>query len=337
MTRSKATTIKASYRIVTPMFCSGADQSSAELRVPSFKGALRFWWRAGEWGRFIDAANGDNDRALQALSQEEAALFGSCDRGQSRVLLSLKWTPPLDSELVRDWPRNKPPFGSTYLGFGITESGRPGTRNYKPHRWGLPCERDFELTCRIRPTTDSIDVASVVRAMRLLGLVGGLGNRSRRAYGSVALLSLNGEDCSVGSHADYCHRIRDCLPTVATTSALPPFTAFSSHSSIASVNSGPDPIQAHEMLGEKFREFRGQPGPHRGARKRPLGLPLKGVDEERRRASPLLLHVHPIGEEFFGSVLFLPGDFHPEIREGDAISFFEIARSWVAELKGEKL
>lgn len=40
--------IKNEFEIeaITPMFLAGADPHSAELRVPSVKGALRFWWRA---------------------------------------------------------------------------------------------------------------------------------------------------------------------------------------------------------------------------------------------------------------------------------------------------
>jgi len=41
--------IRATYRITTPMFCGGAERQ-AEFRLPSFKGVLRLWWRALEWG-----------------------------------------------------------------------------------------------------------------------------------------------------------------------------------------------------------------------------------------------------------------------------------------------
>ena len=44
-------TIEATFKVVTPMFMSGADQSQAELRTASIKGALRFWWRALAWER----------------------------------------------------------------------------------------------------------------------------------------------------------------------------------------------------------------------------------------------------------------------------------------------
>ena len=33
-------------QVVTPLFLSGADQAKAELRPPTIRGALRFWFRA---------------------------------------------------------------------------------------------------------------------------------------------------------------------------------------------------------------------------------------------------------------------------------------------------
>ena len=47
-----STEVIATYRVVTPIFCAGADQQLAELRIPSFKGVLRFWWRALAWSLF---------------------------------------------------------------------------------------------------------------------------------------------------------------------------------------------------------------------------------------------------------------------------------------------
>jgi len=31
---------------ITPLFMAGADGITPELRPPSFKGMMRFWWRA---------------------------------------------------------------------------------------------------------------------------------------------------------------------------------------------------------------------------------------------------------------------------------------------------
>jgi len=48
--------------VVTPMFLAGADQTVAELRPPTFKGLMRWWYRA---------AKGD------LITSEEGFLFGS--------------------------------------------------------------------------------------------------------------------------------------------------------------------------------------------------------------------------------------------------------------------
>lgn len=42
--------ITATYRIVTPMFVGDANQQATEISPQSVKGALRFWWRALNWG-----------------------------------------------------------------------------------------------------------------------------------------------------------------------------------------------------------------------------------------------------------------------------------------------
>lgn len=89
--------MSATYRIVTPMFIGGADQTPTDgVRPPSVKGALRFWWRALQWGPCLREA-GNEDAALRALHQKEGALFGiAADdgergrRGQGRFMLKVR-------------------------------------------------------------------------------------------------------------------------------------------------------------------------------------------------------------------------------------------------------
>ena len=42
---------EARFRVLTPLFCAGSSPDLPELRLPSFKGVLRFWWRALAWPR----------------------------------------------------------------------------------------------------------------------------------------------------------------------------------------------------------------------------------------------------------------------------------------------
>jgi CRISPR-associated protein Cmr1 len=74
-------TISFTCQTITPMFLSGADGSTPELRPPSIKGALRFWWRA---------MNGHLN--LEELKKQEALIFGGTDEGsgRSRVIIRSK-------------------------------------------------------------------------------------------------------------------------------------------------------------------------------------------------------------------------------------------------------
>jgi CRISPR-associated protein Cmr1 len=54
------TVVTARFQIVTPMFLGGAGQKAEGIRPPSVKGALRFWWRALNWGRFRQAPGADD-------------------------------------------------------------------------------------------------------------------------------------------------------------------------------------------------------------------------------------------------------------------------------------
>ena len=71
-------TIKFECEVITPMFLGGADGKGAELRAPSIKGALRFWWRA---------MNGH--LPLKELHEREAEIFGGSGdkQGRSKVIV----------------------------------------------------------------------------------------------------------------------------------------------------------------------------------------------------------------------------------------------------------
>src|SRR5271165_1850963 len=74
--------ITATLEVTTPLFLGGVDPtSSVELRAPSIKGALRFWWRALAWSRH----GGDLDSVrLERIRSEEARLFGAAgEEGQA--------------------------------------------------------------------------------------------------------------------------------------------------------------------------------------------------------------------------------------------------------------
>ena len=64
--------------ILTPMFLYGTDGKTPELRPPSIKGMMRFWWRA---------INGDLE--VGELKKREGEVFGGTDKKQGQSTFSI--------------------------------------------------------------------------------------------------------------------------------------------------------------------------------------------------------------------------------------------------------
>ena len=142
-----ATSIEATYRLVTPAFVGGADsKKSAELRPPTIKGQLRFWWRALAWARL----QGD----MEQLRAEEDELFGSTRTGQSSFLLSVvseqrpvKLSPP---RVLTDDDQVVGP-GARYLGYGVMEAFGSSNKGTEAGQLTRPCiNSSFEFKVKIR-------------------------------------------------------------------------------------------------------------------------------------------------------------------------------------------
>jgi len=157
-------TLQVQFRIVTPLFMGGASPDErAELREPSIKGLLRYWYRA------IDPT---------AYRDNEARIFGGSGRneGQSSFLLRVKG-PRHD---VRSW-QTKIPAGIKYFSFPFKM--KPNDKKY------IPEDQNVTLTLMFKRPPATQDRYRILASLWLLGHVGGLGSRSRRGFGTVALQS----------------------------------------------------------------------------------------------------------------------------------------------------
>jgi CRISPR-associated protein Cmr1 len=282
--------LTATYRVVTPMFLGGADPTKeAELRLPSFKGALRFWWRAMMWGEIGDVAK---------LRQMEALLFGSTSEGQSRVLMRL--SSPLTSTMRVDgeW---KPSSWEQYTGYGIRDKGercfiRGG------HEWTV------ELNLR---RCDAAQFDQVLHALKLVGLVGGLGSRSRKAWGSLTLVALDGAAWQRPSDQAAWRSAVDSL-IVSSRSGEAPFTAFTNASRWEAGPVLASATVAQSWLGRRYQET--VKGTEPKADRAQFGLPRQfagsTAPRKERRGSPLMLHIHDCGNgKALPTALWLPSRF----------------------------
>jgi len=150
--------------------------------------------------------------------------------------------------------------------------------------------------------------------LKLLGLVGGLGSRSRKGWGSITLVKFEGIDwqCPTDSPS-WRSTFESLIPSNRPKDA--PFTAFTQDSrwEIGSIQTSHS--HAQKWLGRKYQELvkTTMPKPDRAQ----FGLPRKfgggTTPQMDRRASPLFLHIHDCGNgNALPVALWLPSNFLPE-------------------------
>jgi CRISPR-associated protein Cmr1 len=243
-----ADVVRARFAIVTPMFLGGARQEAESIRPPSVKGALRFWWRALNWGR-VRGKHPRDVAALQALHGEEARLFGMAGKtvdnrqvgGQGEFLLSVKHEnlTPCQPEIPRF-------SGLAYMaGMGLD------------NRWALPRETKFDIFLRFRPGCSQEDRNDIVEALRLFALVGGLGSRSRRGYGSVVRMVEQGDGWRLPTGAELQAEIEWLEGVIRTIpSQIAPFSALTGNATLKLRSSHATAEAALEAEGKKLNRYR---------------------------------------------------------------------------------
>jgi len=215
--------IEARYVITTPMYLGGhaSNVASERMREASFKGALRFWWRALMWNEAWQEAQGDESRALSLLRQWEGQLFGvAAEKGKDSRASMFRLRCFVSSNEKNAGKRDKlTGVGWRYLkGQGLDRPAAfsPGTT--------------LKVALLLSPRLQDAQVAELLKALVALGLFGGIGARSRRAVGSVAIedLQLDGQQAAtVPGNIDQLEETVDWLGIKRVRCPLPPIAAFS--------------------------------------------------------------------------------------------------------------
>ena len=142
--------------IITPMFLTGADGRTPELRPPSIKGAMRFWWRAMN-GRL----------SLEDLKKQEAEIFGASDEKIGRSKISIRiLSDSLQTSTYKPIPYK--PFKSN----GIIPN----------HNISIILSTYYN---------NMIDKYSDILKVSII--LGGFGKRARRGFGSVRILNVDSQ------------------------------------------------------------------------------------------------------------------------------------------------
>ncbi len=284
--------------------------------------------------------------AIERMKKCEDSLFGSPDAGQSPMVMKLDAQKPSKIPESRtsltDSKGNIVGLGTRYLGYGVLDAAGKLNR---------PClTPPLEFVLRIS-AKDELCLDRITPALHLLGLSGGLGARARKGFGSLNLISLQGDGIEDWHEPktiqDYRCKLTSLLNDAMNCNSEPEFSAFSSHSRIDLLrfesNSATEVLDQYGCAMVRYRSWgrngqvlknepsrcqfpddhdwmkgkKVEPGFH--PRRAMFGLPHNygqniGVKarSRNRRASPLFFHIHNISGKYVGISLLLRSQFLPK-------------------------
>ncbi len=311
---------------ITPMFLAGASRKDPELRPPSIKGALRFWWRAMNGHLLI------ND-----LRQKEAKIFGgrSENEGRSKIILRTrakdiqKSSRLLKEEYRLDWrfdPRLKTLIGRHsgigYLFYSISLSGNK--------RFFYREKTRFEL---IISSIDKKALTHAIASLWSLSFLGGIGARSRRGAGNFCVVDIKDKDGivrdtglefylreeNVDNIADWLIKNYKIASNIVNHNKKTDFVCGYSNLSLSRIilsnRSFGSWIEALNDIGKVYQDFRTR-------NKKDIfgtsvfGLPRKHLETTdknySRRSSPIIIKTLKSNNQYHWLVLRMAGEFLPQ-------------------------
>lgn len=270
----------ATFAIVTPVFLGGARMDEVAIRASSLRGALRFWWRFLAWADTRIVA-GEKVERLARLRHLETLLFGHAGsrRTSRQAALSIRMEPRrtpfklLKKDQILPGARGDRVVGpgARYLGYGLM-GAFGATAGILTRPCILP-EQGFIVRFRLTMpgdlgakeslyTVSDFELAKDLfdRALRLFGLVGGVGSRARRGWGSIALHALEGDGATFtrpDTVETYIKEVNAVLKASSAADPLPPFTALGRDSRIeVLVADAGEAIAALDELGQGMQRYR---------------------------------------------------------------------------------
>ncbi|MBR4612628.1 MAG: type III-B CRISPR module RAMP protein Cmr1 [Kiritimatiellae bacterium] len=171
---------KVNLKILTPCFCAGAEQSRAELRAPSVRGQLRWWFRV-----------------LGGTPEQEKSLFGGVHKlpsetdddehtAASKVIVRVRVLEQLYGQ-PQDLPRQNCP--GYYLFHFANASNKPkGAANgprYQKEAWFAP-DTSFEVSVAFRITLTQVEKELFDKTWQAFLMLGSLGLRQTRGLGAFS-------------------------------------------------------------------------------------------------------------------------------------------------------
>ncbi len=328
-------------RTLTPLFLSGADQSSAELRTPPLRGVLRYWQRA-----LVGGMVGTDTHGLAIVQQAERDLFGATDQSSTFTIKLAHSSPPTQAFNERMNFRQgtqRQTTGTGYLLWSMAQRGRPERENFKPaHQYFLP-GTSFQVTLAVRNGNEK-QLRQAIALLWLLTHLGGLGSRSRRCAGSlvaypIAPLPLCSDlsfDLPTQPHelkdqlehgiaaAQMLHDVERRAPQTAN------FDILARDACRIWILQDAQPWLSCEValqtIGKRLQEYRHS---LHIAQRKIFGLPLPPLSQQRR-PSPLLLRIAALRNNSYVGIALLFKTTGSDVKYED----YTIIEQWIPSFSG---
>ena len=237
--------ISATFKVNTHMFIGGPKSTNEEMgkkeipeiRPPSIKGALRFWWRAIVYAEIVSKMG--EKSALAELHKRESHLFGGVSEGNDGALASKILIKVRNVHIRRRDSRQnvimdyKVDDEQLAVNNGLKYLLGQGLYSVKTssitRRFVIP-ETHFDLDLGIKRNVSEADKLSVLKALECFGLLGALGSRARKGLGSVQLVKCDHESINVTqTKNDYLQKVVALFSNSAVCKSKPLFSAFTAH------------------------------------------------------------------------------------------------------------
>lgn len=321
-------TIEFECETITPMFLAGADGKTPEIRPPSIKGAMRFWWRA------MNA-----HLSINELRKREAEIFGGSggNEGRSKVIIRIKTDKKLKintdlksgSNLKFWYSKDKHGLFGKDAGIGYLLYSTM-QRDSKPY-----FQDSQSFVVEIKSNSFATLNHAIVSFWSLVYL-GGIGTRARRGAGNITVTKIKDRDNILKElKIDFLAKGKDSssvsdwlisnFKTASQvvnegkeTNFVSEFSNLSISRFIISKNSFSDWKEALNDIGGSFQSFRTKnKGDVFGTAV--FGLPrkhikVKGTSSKniQRRSSPLIIKLLKVEGKYYWMALRMAGLFLPE-------------------------
>jgi len=283
---------------ITPVFMSGEYQGKFELRPSSFKGLMRFWWRAYYWGM------NSRDLTLKELEKEEGKIFGTASGNARKSGFSVRIR-NLNLNFSRQKFSGKNGFVFNYLSYGAEN------REYI-----LPGS-SFTVSLNI---SDKGIEKDVLLSFYLLSVFGAVGAKSRNGFGNFVIRKISLEHPDL---PDFTFLQQDFLDKAIKNDNIPSFNAFSRNIKIFRLkNSHKRWDECLAELGEIYKDAKGKLDERLRCDKRQyIASPIK-VQKRlggrwrlydrsflERRSKPYFMRILKTGDDFDGYMLYPPSKY----------------------------